>query len=354
MTNNRKVLFFLPPSVGGAERVTVTISKLMLKADVEVRYIIIGKNKGEILNFIPNTEKVIFIKASNIWDFVTCKIINIIRKEKPTHVFSSLHFLSIRVIIASKLFRNVKSVIRSDNYLSAYRKSSRMQMKCIYPMANKIIAQQEEMQQEIIDHYVGDNMTPKVMCIHNPIDTDTIDCLRDAASPYNQNNEVRYVWTARYHRVKGQDVLLKAFKLLREKVSNAHLYLVGKIEDENPFVRDVKIFIERNGLDDCVHMVGFDKNPYRWVVNADCFVLPSRLEGLPNSLIDAMYLGRPVVATRCIPIISRIVKDGYNGILVDSEDYISMAKAMADAIKLKDFKPTYKPSSIDELNKIFD
>ena len=81
--------------------------------------------------------------------------------------------------------------------------------------------------------------------------------------------------------------------------------------------------------------------------------MPSRLEGLPNALIEAMYIGKPVVATKCIPVVSRIVKDGYNGILVESEDYVAMSNAIIRAIELKNFKMTYKPSTTAEINQIF-
>ena len=81
--------------------------------------------------------------------------------------------------------------------------------------------------------------------------------------------------------------------------------------------------------------------------------MPSRKEGLPNSLIDAMYLGKPVVATTCIPVISRIVRDGYNGILVAPEDVEAMAAAMQKAIYLKDFKMTYTPASKEDFISLF-
>lgn len=69
--------------------------------------------------------------------------------------------------------------------------------------------------------------------------------------------------------------------------------------------------------------------------NANCFVLPSRVEGLPNSLVDAMFLCRPVVATRCIPMIERMVEEGVNGYTVPVGDIELMADAMIKAINLK-------------------
>ena len=102
-----------------------------------------------------------------------------------------------------------------------------------------------------------------------------------------------------------------------------------------------------------MHLVGFDTNPYKWVKGADCYVLSSRTEGLPNSLIEAMHIGVPVVATRCIPIIERIVADGYNGYLTDVDDIASMEEAMLKAVKLRDFENTYKPATKEDFVGLF-
>lgn len=63
-------------------------------------------------------------------------------------------------------------------------------------------------------------------------------------------------------------------------------------------------------MSDCVFCVGFKNNPYVYMKHADCFVLSSRNEGLPNVMIEALYLGTPVAAYKCIPVIERIVDEG--------------------------------------------
>ena len=103
-----------------------------------------------------------------------------------------------------------------------------------------------------------------------------------------------------------------------------------------------------------MHFIGFDSNPYKWIKNCDCFVLPSRLEGLPNALVEAMYMKRPIVSTTCIDIIKRMVQDGYNGYLVPTENPRAMAEAMIKAIKLRNFKMTYKPAQPEEFRRIFE
>ena len=175
-----------------------------------------------------------------------------------------------------------------------------------------------------------------------------------AYAPYiNADKQLKYVWVTRFSHEKGHDLLIKALHLVRKKNSNAHLYLVGKFDQAGAFFQELTRLIDSLDLKDYVHLVGFDSNPYRWVKNGDVYVMPSRLEGLPNSLIDAMYLGKPVVATCCIPVIDRIVEDGYNGYVVPSEDVEAMAEAMLKAPGLKGFKMTYKPASKDDVVDLF-
>ena len=209
--------------------------------------------------------------------------------------------------------------------------------------------QQEEMKNEFVNRF---GLKDKCIVLHNPLDTITINKSLNAPSPYDNYKGTKFVYTARFTYNKGQDILIKAFAILRRSIPNAHLYLVGKYSDD-VFFRNLKQLINENGLIESVHLVGYDQNPYRWVKYSDCFVLPSRLEGLPNSLIEAMYIGVPVVATRSIPIIDRIVQEGYNGYVVDSEDFRALADRMKDALELKNFSMTYKPASENDVVKLF-
>ena len=348
----RKVLFFLPSNTGGAERMTITLAKMLPPDEFEVKFVIVHRSLGTIVNFIPPEYEVIHIPVHNIWCAATLRIIKVIRREKPDAVFSSLLYLNYRLIVAAKIC-GVKVIVRNNIDLSRTSSSwSKRMVIFTYRWVDKVIAQQEEMHDEIIE-FTGLS-AKKVITLHNPIDTDSIDVKCQVTSPYiNADKQLKYVWVARFSREKGHDLLIKALHLVRKKNSDAHLYLVGKFEQAGAFFQELTGLIDSLDLKDYVHLVGFDSNPYRWVKNGDVYVMPSRLEGLPNSLIDAMYLGKPVVATRCIPVIDRIVEDGYNGYVVPSEDVEAMAEAMLKAPGLKGFKMTYKPASKEDVVALF-
>ncbi|MBR6142467.1 MAG: glycosyltransferase [Bacteroidaceae bacterium] len=351
--DKKKVLFFLPGTVGGAERITVTIAKMLPQDEFEVKFVVVGRGLGDIVKFIPSDYPIIHLSIKSIWLGGTYRIWSIIRKEKPNIVFSSLLYLNTRLIIASKFCRT-KVIVRNNIEIGKTKqKRDTLLVRLTYKYADKVIAQQEEMHNEIIS-YTG-LPAEKVITLHNPIDVDYIqECLKETDPfPQEAQNQYKYIWTARFAHQKGQDIIVQAFEQLHRDMPKAHLYLLGKYDKDSTFYKSIISYIERYELQEYIHLVGFDSNPYRWVNHADCFVMPSRFEGLPNSLIEAMYIGKPVVATRCIPVIDRIVKDGYNGITVESNNVEALAQGMKRAPLLKDFDMTYHPSSSTEFLTLF-
>lgn len=351
MIHRKKVLFFLHSSTGGAERVTITIGKMLPKDEFEVKYILIDKVKGNITSFIPPEYEVEYYHCYNIWLGATAKILGCLRKEHPYAVFCSSMSLSVRVLLAAHFVGNIKIIIRNCNYFSTIRWDERFLCRLTYRYADKIIAQQSEMKDDIL-HTI--NLHPsKVIVLQNPLDKESINRKCDVPSPYIYEDTTKYVWVGRFDKTKGQDILAKAFVKVARSNFKAHLYFVGTYNIKDDFFQQVQKIIIDGCVQDRVHFIGFDPNPYRWIKYCDCFVLPSRVEGLPNSLIEAQYIGKPVVATTCIPIIGRIIKDEVTGYTVPSEDYNAMAEAMLKAPFLGKIQMIYGSASDEEFIELF-
>ena len=92
------------------------------------------------------------------------------------------------------------------------------------------------------------------------------------------------------------------------------------------------------GVDDKVCFMGFQSNPYKYLHNADCFVLSSEYEGLPNVMLEALYLGKPIVATESIPFVSKTLGDGKYGICVPVGDAHLFAQAMSKAVTIERYE----------------
>jgi glycosyltransferase involved in cell wall biosynthesis len=89
------------------------------------------------------------------------------------------------------------------------------------------------------------------------------------------------------------------------------------------------------GIDQIVHFVGYSSNPFQYVSSYDLFVLPSLSEGLPVSLVEAIYLNVPVLATD-VQGNREIVREGENGIMVPTRDSQSLAEGIIEFYKNKE------------------
>lgn len=347
--HKKKVLFFLPGGVGGAERMTLTIGSMLPRNEYEIKFVIVGR-KTDVFKILPKGYNVIHLNIHNKYCAPITRMMAIIMREKPLFTFSSVMYLNVRVLIASKLM-GVKCIVRNDNYLNMVSKRTRWELKHVYPFAYHIIAQQEEMAENLVQ---GLNLPPqKVVVRHNPLNTENIDKLSQEPSPYPQNDSINYLWVGNFLQTKGHDILAKAFKLVHETNPKTHLYFIGSIPPNTSFYDLVYNYVKENDLLDCVHFMGFQDNPYNYIKHCDCYVLPSRVEGLPNSLIEAMYLERPVVATRCTPIITRMVKEGVNGYTTEVENIEQLTQKMQDALLLTNTKMIYKPSEPKNFIELF-
>lgn len=346
-----KLLFFLSSGVGGAERITVTIGKLFDRSKFIVEYVVIRDAKDQISKFIPEGYKVHYLDITSPY-FSTFKFYFLLKQQKPDGVFCASPAFNSRLLIAAKLIGNIKAVVRNSNIFATERIDVRLLMKFTYPWAKAIILQQDEMKQEL--DYEIPSCKNKTYALQNPLDIENIIKGASMQNPFPKDDSINYLWVGRIAPQKAQDVLVDAFSIVGRRLSTAHLYLVGGYEEKSAFFQTVYSKVEKSGCSDRIHFIGYDPNPYRWLNNCTCFVLPSRYEGLPNALIEAMYLGKPTVSTRCLPIIDRMIIDGYNGYRAEVEDVEGLADAMLKSYTLKSFDMIYHPATIVEFEKHFE
>lgn len=345
----KKVLVFLPGGVGGAERMSVNIARFLPVEQYLVKFVIVGKNDN-IRAILPSGYEVIHLAIHNIWCFPIIRFLRLINREKADFVFSSVMYINIRLLIAAK-FSGVKAIIRNDNYLAVSSWRQRLFLRLTYPWATRIIAQQEEMADDLISGLhlpVG-----KVVVRHNPLNTEDIIEKSKGKSPYPNDNSINLLWIGNYLMSKGFDIMVSALEFIVREIPNCQLYVLGNVDVPCPFIDKAKAYSHERGIADRIHFLGLQKNPYPWMKHCDCYVSSSRIEGLPNAMIEAMFLKRPVAATRCIPIIHRMVKDGYNGYTATTENAEELAKSVVQACQLKEFDMIYKPSNAEDFIELF-
>ena len=350
----KKVLFFIQESIGGAERITILIAKMLDLAKFDVVFAIVPYSEvsNSVRDFIPDSYKCVYIDRvspiKKMW-----QMFRVIRQQKPDIVFSSVFHLSNKILPFRLFFLRTKFILRCENYLFTFKKHQLLQMFVLYRLASSIIAQTKEMGDELVRNLKI--CQKKIVVLENPIDSETIlSKIKDGSNPFPNNGRKHIVASGRFCFQKGFDLLIKAFAELKKKNENVDLYVIGANDGE--YVGDfnnVMGLAKKLGIEQDFHCVGYQSNPYVYVKNADCFALSSRWEGLPNVLIESLYLGTPVAAFKCIPIIERIVTDGKNGFLAPKEDWKALAEAMDKCLKLNNVDFDYRGASDEEFVRLF-
>jgi glycosyltransferase involved in cell wall biosynthesis len=136
--------------------------------------------------------------------------------------------------------------------------------------------------------------------------------------------EQRFVTVARLVHQKGIDLLLGAFARIAHEVPGWTLHIAG----DGPLRPDLTAQAERLGIADRVTFYGHVKNPIALLQSCRIFVLPSRFEGMPNALLEAMACGLAPIVTDASPGPLECVRLDQTGLVVESENVSAIAAAM--------------------------
>lgn len=148
---------------------------------------------------------------------------------------------------------------------------------------------------------------------------------------YNVNQKIIILFVGRLVDVKGCEYLIESFKLIVDKFNDIQLIIVGN----GPLEAKLKRMVEEFDLKENIRFEGFvERNKISDYYNlSDIIVIPSIVdssgyeEGLPVVLLEALIFGRPIVATRTKGIME-IIKDSYNGILVEPKSSKQIANSI--------------------------
>ena len=275
---------------GGAEKVAAIIANEISKKYNLVLVTIEDKNENDY----ECTATRIVLKENQGKFLVKKNLVKQIRKIKEK--YNITHTIS----LCSKMnYFNVMSkvndvnIISIRNYLSVSVKEKKYQHinKVSAKYADKIIVVSKQLIEDQVKNFKADK--GKIHVIYNYIDEERIDeCLIDANIDKNENSIINI---GRLSYQKGQLNLIRAFKKVVMIISNAKLYILGQGELKEELEHEIKkLDLEKN-----VFMLGFQKNPYKFLKEANVFVLSSFYEGMSNAILEAMYCGLPIISTDC-------------------------------------------------------
>lgn len=148
---------------------------------------------------------------------------------------------------------------------------------------------------------------------------------------------------------KAPDVFIRAAKLIKLEIPNAHFIIVGSGEMED----DVKKYAKQNGLEDCLHITGWVDDPMSYVELFDIACLLSRWEGFGLVLPEYMMAEKPIVAT-CVDAIPNIVRNEENGLLVEVDNAAEASEAVIRLYRNAKFKQNLVIQGIKDVHSKFD
>jgi glycosyltransferase involved in cell wall biosynthesis len=132
---------------------------------------------------------------------------------------------------------------------------------------------------------------------------------------------------------KGIDVFLEAFRRLRVRLPGVRAALVG----DGPERARLESLCAALDLGEAVRFVGHKATPGDYLMASDLVALPSRSEGSPNVALEAMALGKPVVATAVGGLVE-LIEPEVSGLLVPREEPAALAEAMARVLETPELR----------------
>ena len=317
--NKKHIVFFMPSlSGGGAEQVTFNLIKQMNTEKYNVTALLFRRpledtKEPKIIQNLSDQVNIIELKGARLRTSFF-ELIFKIRKLKPDLIFSSLAYLNFTLVLLKKL-KLISSLLalREANmperniFHSSHPIIMKKLYKWSYPHVDLLIVSSSMMKKEFLSFCNIKKENIKVMM--NPVDSDYLRLKANEEVNF-QNKGLRLVASGSLTYQKGFDRLINWFKEL--KLPGASLSILG----EGPERDKLSDLIKSLGLEKKVNLLGFKKNPWKWVSGSDILILTSRWEGMPNVALESLALGVPVVSSSESGGLVELLDKGYKSIYI--------------------------------------
>ena len=323
----RILLAILSLSAGGAERVVSEMANWWAPRGHEVAVLTLWGSEHDHYALDPKIHRIsldFWRKSRTPRQYIADRVRLLFRIRKTIQAFSPdvvISFIDlINIIMIATLAGTKTPLIVSERIDPRYHAISGLRSfarRMSYPFSSALVVQ--------TDSVVGwaEKIVPasKIEVIPN--------CVRKmpgkrGSSASKEPDGPFILAVGRLDRQKGYDVLIQAFAQAKKIHVQWNLVILG----EGPERSNLWRLAEDLGIHDAVAMPGIVKEPAEWMHKADLFVLPSRYEGFPNALLEAMASGCAVIAADCPSGPAEIIHNGVNGLLVPRENVTALSAAM--------------------------
>jgi glycosyltransferase involved in cell wall biosynthesis len=332
----KRVLFIINSLAGGgAERVMCTLLRASQGELRDSRISLLLLDREAAMYEVPRWIDVQQLDCRHSLLRSIWSVWRALARARPDLTVSFLTRSNVANIIASALLgipAVISERVNTSSHLGvgAGAAVARLLVKATYPKARRIIA---------VSQGVADDLRAsfgirrdRMAVIANPIDVEAIRAQADSGAPVPIEGP--------YAVTMGRLVPNKNFGMLIEAFARSgiagQLLILGDGPERDTLTRQIEML----GLSGRVVMPGFSANPFPTLARAAFYVSPSNAEGFPNSLLEAMSVGLPVISTNCPSGPSEVLADlpreqvgpgvtfAPHGILVAPNDPDAMAQAL--------------------------
>ena len=303
---------------GGAERVVATLANAFSNKNHEIGILMVSTNESK--SFYPLNESIELIPLLSDKDLSISKKKKLLTKKidefNPDVVVSFLNYVIMYTYFALKKAnnRNIKFVVSERNDPKRVPSSALMRS-----LRNKIFRKADGcvFQTEGAKSYF--KKVNNGVVIPNPLFINKQDI-----EVKQRDNIVLMVGSDK--KEKNRSMAFKAFELFQKNHPEYKMVVVGENGNEN----ELKL-LDELGIANKICFAGKMNDWQKQYASAKMFILTSDFEGMPNALLEACASGIPSISTDCPPGGPReILDNGKNGILVNVDDYKSLANEMSN------------------------
>lgn len=312
--------------IGGAEKVVLSLATGLSKERFNV-YVCSLTKRGLIFEEMEAAGvKVYSLGMRNIFDFFKIfKLIRILKSQNIQILHSHLFHANILARIVGKLV-GVPIIISTEHIMGLEGRLRLFLNRLTSIFVDRFVAVSFGVENFLVNR-VGIS-SYKITVIQNGIDSNKFNF--DNLNKENRKKEFGFVASdkivgtiARIHKQKGHIYLLQAAKEVIEKIPEAKFLIVG----DGPLKKNMEKLSKDLKIAKNVIFLGFCKDIPSIMSILDILVLPSLWEGLPITILEAMAMKKPVIATRVGGTLE-VVENDLTGVLVEPKDCHSLSQAI--------------------------
>lgn len=322
---------------GGAEKVMITLARAFAEDGYNISLVVLEFD-GEYSTFLPDSINIEILRGPKLFPKIIGKFLAFVRllgRSQAKLIFTTLPGGSIFCFFAWLLFgRGPKLVLREASTPSLILKRYGLFKSFLVPIilrfayrsASAVIAPSAGSALDLSEFY-GISLD-SISIIANPVELEGLEFLETHSHPYFLEGGPVVVGIGRLDKQKRFSDLISAISLLHGRGILVKLIIFG----DGPEKKSLLNQISAQHLTEYVDLPGFELNVLSALKSCDVFTLVSEVEGLPNTLLQALACRRQVVSTDCKSGPREILAGGEFGALVPVGDIDAIARAISEAL----------------------